>query len=438
MTAISSGGIDAASSIMHSFYPQRDDLSRPAPSAPAFCGNMSLNQAPCAGYYTNGLYRQYTNAAAFHNFSALLGGSALASSPVYHLLCVSASGADAGHVMQDGVVMLRYQKTGTKDKRTCTAPASASSSSSQSTTTNSLPRVSIVQSLMFGAMADAVGNKVTSSAVSIAFQAPSGIQKDGVITITTPYMYFASRAAAAPSGTNVISCATACSGAFVGNVAVSNTAATATVAGFGTITIVVAGAATTPGAHTLMLGPGTLTTGMPQAAGTITVSTSQDMASPPAQVNALGSQVNIGTPLTLDPADRVGNKVTVSAVSIAFQAPSGIQKDGVITITTPYMYFASRAAAAPPSGTYISCATTACSGAVIGNVAVTNTAATSTVAGFGTITIVVAGATTTPGAHTLMLGPGTLATGMPQAAGTITVSTSQDMASLPAPAQSLL
>jgi hypothetical protein len=399
---------------------------------------MSLNQAPCAGYYTNGLYRQYTNAAAFHNFSALLGGSSLASSPGYHLLCVSASGADAGHVMQDGVVMLRYQKTGTKDKRTCTAPASASSSSSQSTTTNSLPRVSIVQSLMFGEMADAVGNKVTYSAVSIAFQAPSGIQKDGVITITTPYMYFASRAAAAPPSGTSISCATtACSGAVIGNVAVTNTAATSTVAGFGTITIVVAGAATTPSAHTLMLGPGTLTTGMPQAAGTITVSTSQDMASPPAQLNALGGQVTIGTPLTLSAADRVGMQATTSTVSIVFTPINSIPVGGIITINTPFNYFASRYASS--LGSSLVCSTTACASVTLGDVEVTNTAAVGSISAFGSVKVAVKDAATTSSAITLTFGIGVLITGTPQPSTTagITVSTTQDYASTGAPSPSL-
>ena len=50
-------------------------------------------------YYTRGLYRQYTNSSAFGDFPALFGGSTLANKPGYHLVCVSASSADGGHVM---------------------------------------------------------------------------------------------------------------------------------------------------------------------------------------------------------------------------------------------------------------------------------------------------------------------------------------------------
>jgi len=77
-------------------------------------------------YYSRGLYRQYTNSSAFRDFPALFGGSTLANNPGYHLVCVSASSADGGHVMQDGMLSLRYQKKDTKDSRACAAPAAPS------------------------------------------------------------------------------------------------------------------------------------------------------------------------------------------------------------------------------------------------------------------------------------------------------------------------
>ena len=110
LTAVSACGIDNSSSVMRSFYPQHDDLSRPAYSTLALCGNLSnANEAPCANYYTYGLMRQYSYSSSFADFSAREGGVILDPAAGYHLVCVSASSADASHVMQDGVIVLRYQ-----------------------------------------------------------------------------------------------------------------------------------------------------------------------------------------------------------------------------------------------------------------------------------------------------------------------------------------
>jgi len=67
----------------------------------------------------------------------------------------------------------------------------------------------------------------------------------------------------------------------------------------------------------------------------------------------------------------------------------------------------------------------------VGNVAVTNTAAVGSTPGFGTITVVTGGASTTASAITLSIGAGTLTTGSPQAGSPtgITVSTTQDYVS---------
>jgi len=114
LLAMSSSGVNTAA-FMHSFYQTRDDMSKPAPSSPIDCGTNS-SQA-CSNYYTHGLRRQYTTPADFVDFAALRGGSFLAQTPGYHLVCVSARGANA-----DGKVMLQYKKKGSPDKRSCTPP----------------------------------------------------------------------------------------------------------------------------------------------------------------------------------------------------------------------------------------------------------------------------------------------------------------------------
>jgi len=111
---------------MRSFYPQRDDLSMPAPSAPAFCGNMSnANEAPCANYYKLGLMRQYSNSSSFADFSAHEGGFSLIRTAGYYFVCLSASGSDAGHVRQEGELVLHYQKLDTKNTSACSAATAA-------------------------------------------------------------------------------------------------------------------------------------------------------------------------------------------------------------------------------------------------------------------------------------------------------------------------
>jgi len=327
-------------------------------------------------YYPRGLYRQYTNSSAFRDFPALFGGSTLANKPGYHLVCVSASSADGGHVMQDGNLMLRYQKLGTKDTLTCASNASASQSIAPPSPPSppSMPQVFVTQSLTFASASDTVGNKATSGGVFIVFIPPSGIQQNGVITITTPYMYFADRAAAAPSSGSYIVCATvACAFSTVGNVAVVNTPVSSTVAvAYGTVTVRVTGAATTAGvATTLNLGAGTFTTGTPQAAGTITVSTSQDRvsfsapvpalvasptppapAAPPPSPNAATSQLSITLSSNVKGATGVTMTVTLTP-GVAVPSPGKI----LITLTGAGLSLANSGGAAvvfmsPANGAY--------------------------------------------------------------------------------------
>jgi len=80
---------------------------------------------------------------------------------------------------------------------------------------------------------DLVGSKATSGVVSIVFTAASVIPTGGTITINTPFNYFANRTAGAAVGTSSITCATACTNSAVGNVAVTNTAASGPTAAFG-------------------------------------------------------------------------------------------------------------------------------------------------------------------------------------------------------------
>ena len=121
LTATSNGGIDPASSVMHSFYRDHDNMFAPiSPTGQTFCG--SSGYPPCNNYYTHGLQRQYGNSSQFADFSALLGGSTLTRTPGYHLMCVSASDSDARNVMHEGAVVVRYQKIDTKGSLTCLAP----------------------------------------------------------------------------------------------------------------------------------------------------------------------------------------------------------------------------------------------------------------------------------------------------------------------------
>jgi hypothetical protein len=73
----------------------------------------------CSIYYVNGLYRQHTMPALFHDFSSQLGRAYLIDSPSYYVACVSAGTSDARSVAQDGVMTLRYMRKGVKDMRGC-------------------------------------------------------------------------------------------------------------------------------------------------------------------------------------------------------------------------------------------------------------------------------------------------------------------------------
>ena len=117
LSTIQLGDMDPSCSIMHSKYPQRDDLFSPNASP--------YHQNP--NYYRLGLYRQFTNSSSFGDFSARSGSASSVRSPGFHLFCVSASGADAARVKHDGVVSLRYTKMGTRNARekfskTCSSP----------------------------------------------------------------------------------------------------------------------------------------------------------------------------------------------------------------------------------------------------------------------------------------------------------------------------
>jgi len=280
---------------------------------------------------------------------------------------------------------------------------------------------------------DTIPNKATAGQVTIVFTAATAITATSTITVTTPYMYFATRTAGSPAGTSEITCATACSTSApgVGNVAVVNTDPVGTTAGFGTVTIVVATNPTTASALTVKLGAGTLTTGSAQTAVAtgITVSTTQDSVSPGATSTALAGGVISSVTLTLSSGDNKPTQATTGPVTIVFTAANIIPVGGIITVTTPYMYFATRTAGSPAGTSAITCAT-ACSTNVptVGNVAVVNTAPVGTTAGYGTVTIVVASHPTTASALTVKLGAGTLTTGPAQAAVAtgIFVSTTQD------------
>jgi len=114
LTAVSTGSMDGMLSFMYSYYPERVDFSAPVSrdhTAP-ICGP---GHPPCLSYYANGLRRQFSESSDFQSFRAILGGATIASSPGFHLVCVSASAADARFVKQDGDMMLQYQKKDQKN-----------------------------------------------------------------------------------------------------------------------------------------------------------------------------------------------------------------------------------------------------------------------------------------------------------------------------------
>jgi hypothetical protein len=120
LSVIQFGGMDPSSAIMHSQYPQLD-ASTSSSSGPY--RSTSYN------YYTHGLYRQFTNSSSFRDYAARSGKATLIRSPGFHLVCLSASGADAARVQHDGVVSLRFQKMGARTTQTCPYGTSSPSNS---------------------------------------------------------------------------------------------------------------------------------------------------------------------------------------------------------------------------------------------------------------------------------------------------------------------
>jgi hypothetical protein len=139
---------------------------------------------------------------------------------------------------------------------------------------------------------DLRGGWTTTSPISIVFTSPSGIPVGSTITISTPFKYFASRAAAAATAGSTIKCAVACTSVIVGNVAVVNTPASGVSEATGAVTVIVSGADITSanGAVTLSLGAGTLSTDapLPGSLTGVSVSTMRDRsASGPLQATNL-------------------------------------------------------------------------------------------------------------------------------------------------------
>jgi hypothetical protein len=120
LTAVASGGFDMESSVMVYQYSDGEELHRPPPSSPSVCAVGGQSHVQCSSYYSLALHRQHTNSSAFHNFSASLGHASLVSTPGYYVACVSASEKDAGSVLQDGDIFLRFQMKDVRDPIKCT------------------------------------------------------------------------------------------------------------------------------------------------------------------------------------------------------------------------------------------------------------------------------------------------------------------------------
>ena len=105
------------------FYNYRDNLELHAVE-PWRNQSMSISQCrilekTCSNYYSQALYRQHTNSGAFQDFYSVYGRARLVNETGVHVVCVSASDKDAGSVVQDGAMVLRFQKKDVKDSRSC-------------------------------------------------------------------------------------------------------------------------------------------------------------------------------------------------------------------------------------------------------------------------------------------------------------------------------
>ncbi len=458
LTSVSSGGIDEDSSTMaYHYYSNNYDLLRPAPTTTSVCtagtelsaGGQSNPQ--CSAHYVQSLYRQHTNSGTFRNFSTYLGRAFMVSTSGYYVGCVSASRKDAGSVLQDGVVMLRFQKKEAKDPAACARGSSLSPYvNTSSSADNSITfmtgspiapvgggQIANVAAFAFTVAADLMQATVNSASISLSFVTATFLPVGSRIVVSVPYMYFS---AADSSKAITFTTAGAASLATARCVFVVGSAAAGS-----TVTCTTETAALAPGAQLMTFVAGAVTTGISQPPGIYNVMTTTssgaiiDVAAAaggfaPAIAGGvasapLGGQI-VGTSLSLATSDLVGNKVTESAVTIVFTAATAMPAGSTITISTPFNYFVSRAAGACAGTCMITCST-ACVGVNVGNVAVVNVPAVGSIPGFGAVTVITIGAVTTASTITLVLGPSTLTTGTPQAASSagITVSTTQDTAS---------
>ena len=121
LTAVSSGGSDATSSAMFYNYPDNLELHAVEPwrNQSMSIAQCSTLDNSCSNYYSRALYRQHTNSGAFHDSSPMRGRAHLVNETGVHVVCVSASDKDAGSVVQDGAMVLRFQKKDVKDSRSC-------------------------------------------------------------------------------------------------------------------------------------------------------------------------------------------------------------------------------------------------------------------------------------------------------------------------------
>jgi hypothetical protein len=256
----------------------------------------------------------------------------------------------------------------------------------------------------------------TGKAVTVVFTIATALVATDTITVSYPSGFIGTAAVTAAPTTLTASTPGAAS-------LVLTVAADASFAADTSITVTLAGAtmggATAGSATGITVGPTASAQGV-----------SKDLVSAGVASGSIRGRVSILTSLSLVTADRVGGLPTFGVVSIVFRPDNAIPAGGTITINTPYNYFATRAAiSSVGSSSAITCASIACPGVVVGDIAVSNTAAAGSQSSYGSITVVIGGGSTSANVPiTLMVGPSMLTTGMSQAATTngITVSTALD------------
>jgi len=273
------------------------------------------------------------------------------------------------------------------------------------------------------ATADKAPNTPNAGAVTIGFTTATALSVGGQVTITVPKGYFSN-----VDSTKVIT--------FTGTSATCTcVAATSTQKGKDAIVCTLAGAGLAPGAVTLSMAAGTLTTGAPTAAGFYNVATSTDREyALPASTPQIGGIIASPADFAFAEAkDQVPGTLNTKLIDIGFTTAFELPIGGKITIALPRKYFtAVDATKTTAFKTAVAVkATCVLTAGVVGT-------AVLEVDDADTIVCTTSGAKLAVGADVLQLAIGSVTTGAPQAGATYNVATSVDRAIAKASAKKTL